>query len=81
MSIMPTPDALINSVLDNETDRKMHVYNLERKSSLKTHEKDEIVNSGENMTKNTEVYKSDETTDSSAVKEILDIFPGARVKK
>ena len=81
MSIMPAPDALINSVLDNETDRAMHVYNLERKSSLKTQEKDEIIEAVENKTKNAELYKSDDITDSSAVKEILDIFPGATVKK
>ena len=81
MSIMPSPDALINGVLDNETDRTMHVYNLERKSSLKTQEKGEIISTNESKTKNTELNKSDETTDSSTVKEILDIFPGATVKK
>ena len=81
MSIMPSPDALIKSILDNGTDSKMHVYNLERKSSLKTKEKDEIVNSIETQTKDIELDRSDENTDSSAVKEILDIFPGAIVKK
>ncbi|MFL2800524.1 MAG: DNA polymerase III subunit gamma/tau [Paracoccaceae bacterium] len=81
MSIMPSPDALINSVLANESDGKMHLYNLESKSSLKTLGKDEIVNLGESKTKNTELNKSDEATDSSTVKEILDIFPGATVKK
>ena len=81
MSIMPAPDALINSVLNNETDSKMRVYNLERKSSLKTQEKDEIIKVDENKTKNAELYNSDDTIDSSTVKEILDIFPGATVKK
>ena len=59
----------------------MHVYNLERKSSLKTKEKDEIVTSTEIKTKTTDLDKPEETADNSAVKEILDIFPGAIVKK
>ena len=59
----------------------MHVYNLERKSSLKTQEKGEIIDPEETKTKNTELKKSDGATDSSTVKEILDIFPGATVKK
>ena len=59
----------------------MHVYNLERKSSLKTKEKDEIVTPKENKSKKTDLDKPEETADNSAVKEILDIFPGAIVKK
>ena len=43
MSILPSPDTLIKSVLDNGSDRTMHVYNLERKSSLKMPEKGEII--------------------------------------
>ena len=39
MSILPSPDVLIKGILDNGTDSKMHVYNLERKSSLKTKRK------------------------------------------
>jgi hypothetical protein len=81
MSILPSPDVLIKSILDNGTDSKMHVYNLERKSSLKTKEKDEIVTPTESETKNTALDKPEETADNSAVKEILDIFPGAIVKK
>ena len=81
MSIMPSPDALIKSVLDSRADSTMHVYNLERKSPLKRQGKDEIVSSTEEMIKNTELDKLEENTDSSAVKEILDIFPGAKVKK
>ena len=81
MSILPSPDALIKSILDNGTNSKMHVYNLERKSSLKTKEKDEIVTPTENGTKNTDLDKLEETADNGAVKEILDIFPGAIVKK
>ena len=81
MSILPSPDVLIKSILDNGSDSKMHVYNLERKSSLKTKEKDEIVTLTESKTKNTDLEKPEETTDNSAVKEILDIFPGAIVKK
>ena len=41
MSIMPPPDVLIKSVLNNGSDKMMDVYNLERKSSLKTQKKDE----------------------------------------
>ena len=78
---MPSPDVLIKGILDNGTDSKMHVYNLERKSPLKTKEKDEIVKPTESKTKNTGLDRLDETTDNSAVKEILDIFPGAIVKK
>ena len=59
----------------------MHVYNLERKSSLKIKEKDEIVTHKKGNPKNTDLDKPDETADNSAVKEILDIFPGAIVKK
>ena len=81
MSIMPSPDALIKSVLDSGADSTMHVYNLERKSPLKRQGKDEIVEPIEDMIKNAEVDKLAETSDTSAVKEILDIFPGATVKK
>ena len=81
MSILPSPDVLIKGILDNGTDRKMHVYNLERKSSLKTKEKDEIVTPTESNSKITDLDKPEETADNSAVKEILDIFPGAIVKK
>ncbi|MDC3108367.1 hypothetical protein OA416_04145, partial [Paracoccaceae bacterium] len=81
MSILPSPDVLIKNILDNGIDSKMHVYNLERKSSLKTKEKDEIVTSTEIETKNTDLDKPEETADNTAVKEILDIFPGAIVKK
>ena len=81
MSILPSPDVLIKDILDNGTDSKMHVYNLERKSSLKTKEKDEIVTPTENKSKKTDLDKPEETADNSAVKEILDIFPGAIVKK
>ena len=44
-------------------------------------EKDEIVTCKESKTKNTDLEEPEETTDNSAVKEILDIFPGAIVKK
>ena len=81
MSILPSPDVLIKGILDNGTDRNMHVYNLERKSSLKTKEKDEIVTPTESKSKKTDLDKPEETADNSAVKEILDIFPGAIVKK
>tara|TARA_B100001057_G_scaffold105271_1_gene102839 strand:- start:1028 stop:2368 length:1341 start_codon:yes stop_codon:yes gene_type:complete len=81
MSIMPSPDALIKSVLDSGTDRKMSVYNLEMKSSLKKQEKDEIVDPVVDEKKSTELGISEENTDSRAVKEILDIFPGATVNK
>ena len=81
MSILPSPDVLIKGILDNGTDSKMHVYNLERKSSLKTKEKDEIVTPTESESKKTDLDKPEETADNSAVKEILDIFPGAIVKK
>ena len=81
MSILPSPDVLIKGILDNGTDSKMHVYNLERKSSLKTKEKDEIVTPTESNSKITDLDKPEETADNRAVKEILDIFPGAIVKK
>jgi DNA polymerase-3 subunit gamma/tau len=81
MSIMPSPDAIIKNVLDNGSDRLMRVYNLERKSSLKTQKKDEIIEETELKTEDLEAYGSNESLDNSAVKEILDIFPGATVKK
>tara|TARA_B100001057_G_scaffold389482_1_gene397238 strand:- start:292 stop:726 length:435 start_codon:yes stop_codon:yes gene_type:complete len=81
MSIMPSPDALIKSVLDSGTGKTMHIYNLEKKSSLKTQEKDEINKRTEDKSKSAELDKLEETIDSNAVKEILDIFPGATVKK
>jgi len=81
MSILPSPDVLIKDILDNGADSKMHVYNLERKSSLKTKEKDEIVTPTESKSKKTDLDRPEETADNSAVKEILDIFPGAIVKK
>ena len=81
MSILPSPDVLIKDILDNGTDSKMHVYNLERKSSLKTKEKDEIVTPTEVKSKKPGLDRPEETADNSAVKEILDIFPGAIVKK
>ena len=77
MSILPSPDTLIKSVLDSGSDSMMHVYNMEKKSVLKTPEKSEIINKPQSNVKNTETERSD----SSAVKEILDIFPGATVKK
>ena len=81
MSILPSPDVLIKGILDNETDSKMHVYNLERKSSLKTPEKGGIIQQSESKIENSETQKSEESLENSAVKEILDIFPGATVKK
>ena len=77
MSILPSPDTLIKSVLDSGSDSMMHVYNMEKKSVLKTPEKSEIMDKSQSNVENTETERSD----SSAVKEILDIFPGATVKK
>ena len=77
MSILPSPDTLIKSVLDSGSDNMKHVYNMEKKSVLKTPEKSEIMSSPQSKLENTETERSD----SSAVKEILDIFPGATVKK
>ena len=77
MSILPSPDTLIKSVLDSGSDSMMHVYNMEKKSVLKTPEKSEIMEKPQSKVENTETERSD----SSAVKEILDIFPGATVKK
>ena len=81
MSVMPPPDVLIKSVLDNGADRMIDVYNLERKSSLKTPEKSEIIQTPESKIENSETHRSEESLDNTAVKEILDIFPGATVKK
>ena len=81
MSIMPPPDVLIKNVLDHGSDGKMAIYNLERKSSLKTPEKSEIIRETESRAENSDTNRSEESLDSSAVKEILDIFPGAKVKK
>ena len=77
MSILPSPDTLIKSVLDSGSDNMMHVYNMEKKSVLKMPEKSEIMVTPQSNVENTETERSD----SSAVKEILDIFPGATVKK
>ena len=77
MSILPSPDTLIKSVLDSGSDNMMHVYNMEKKSVLKMPEKSEIMEKPQSNVENTETERSD----SSAVKEILDIFPGATVKK
>ena len=77
MSILPSPDTLIKSVLDSGSDNMMHVYNMEKKSVLKMPEKSEIIDKPQSDVENTETERSD----SSAVKEILDIFPGATVKK
>ena len=77
MSILPSPDTLIKSVLDSGSDNMMHVYNMEKKSVLKMPEKSEIIDKTQSDVENTETERSD----SSAVKEILDIFPGATVKK
>ena len=77
MSILPSPDTLIKSVLDSGSDNMMHVYNMEKKSVLKMPEKSEIIDKPQSKVENTETERSD----SSAVKEILDIFPGATVKK
>ena len=81
MSIMPPPDVLIKNVLDHGSDGKMAIYNLERKSSLKTPEKSEIIREAESRAENPDNNRSEESLDNSAVKEILDIFPGAKVKK
>ena len=81
MSIMPPPDVLIKNVLDHGSDGKMAIYNLERKSSLKTPEKSEIIREAESKTENSDTHRSKESLDNSAVREILDIFPGAKVKK
>ena len=81
MSIMPPPDVLIKSVLNNGSDKIMDVYNLERKSALKTPEKGGIIQQSESKIENSETQKSEESLENSAVKEILDIFPGATVKK
>ena len=77
MSILPSPDTLIKSVLDSGSDNMMHVYNMEKKSVLKMPKKSEIMDKTQSNVENTETERSD----SSAVKEILDIFPGATVKK
>ena len=59
----------------------MPIYNMERKSSLKRPEKGEIIGDSRSEIENTPMDRSVESSDSSAVKEILDIFPGATVKK
>ena len=59
----------------------MDLYNLERKSALKTPEKGGIIQQSESNFENSETQKSEESLEYSAVKEILDIFPGATVKK
>ena len=77
MSILPSPDTLIKSVLDSGFDNMKYVYNMEKNSVLKMPEKSEIMDKPQSNVENTETERSD----SSAVKEILDIFPGATVKK
>ena len=67
--------------MNNGSDKMMDVYNLERKSSLKTSEKGGIIQKTENKTENSGNKESEESLENSAVKEILDIFPGATVKK
>ena len=81
MSIMPSPDVLIKSVLNNGSDKITDVYNLERKSSLKTPEKGGIIQQSGSKIENSETQKSEDSLENSAVREILDIFPGATVKK
>ena len=81
MSILPSPDALIKSVLDSGSDSTMRLYSMEKKSVLKTPKKGEIIKNPQGNFENTETGRSTESSDSSAVKEILDIFPGATVKK
>ena len=54
---------------------------MEKKSSLKTPEKGGIIQQTESKIENSETQKSEESSENSAVKEILDIFPGATVKK
>ena len=73
-----SPDVLIKSILENGTDSKMHVYNLERKSSLKT-KKNEIV-TPRSKTKNTELDKLEETADNCCERN-LGYFSRAIVKK
>ena len=80
MSILPSPDTLIKSVLENGSDRTMRIYNLDRKSSLKTTEKVEIIGDPDSEIENTQLDRSVESSGISAVEEILDIFPGATVK-
>ena len=78
MSIMPSPDKIIKSVLDNGSDSMRLMYTMERKSFLKTPEKSEImVKPASNTEKNIEL----DSSDSNAVTEILEIFPGATGKK
>ena len=77
MSILPSPDTLIKSVLDSGSDNMKYVYNMEKNSVLKMPEKSEIMDKPQSNVENTEAERSN----SSAVKEILDIFPGATVKK
>ena len=77
MSIMPSPDTLIKSVLHDGPHTTMPIYNMERKSSLKRPEKGEIIEDSRSEIENTPMDRSVESSDSSAVKEILDIFPGA----
>ncbi len=81
MSLMPSPDTLIKSLLENGSRSTTHFYNLERKSSLKTKEKSEIIESSGEKPKNIETVRSGDNSDNRAVKEILDIFPGAKVNK
>ena len=81
MSIMPTPDALIKSVLENGQNDLRHIYSLERKSPLKTKPKSEIIETEGDRTKNNLVDRSVENSDSKTVKEILDIFPGSKVNR
>ena len=50
---------------------------MEKKSVLKMPKKSEIMDKPQSNVENTEAERSN----SSAVKEILDIFPGATVKK
>ena len=44
-------------------------------------EKSEIIREAESKVENSDTHRSEESLDNSAVKEILDIFPGAKVKK
>ena len=74
MSIMPSPDALIKSVLDSGSDSTMRLYSMEKKSVLKTPRKGEIIDNPQGDFENTKTGRSTESSDSSAVKEILDIL-------
>ena len=81
MSLLPQPDALIKNILEDKLGDLKYAYIEKRETNMVNEEQDDNFAENEIFEKPEIVAKPKNKDDDGAVKEILDIFPGAKIDR